>query len=260
MDFEFNWSSGYPYSGQEVKFVILRINGGTKPYNVKWLINGTEIGKGTMISYRFPSSGDYQLDVIVTDKNGKKEAKNRHFKVAESDLSFRYSLNPGKPEPGKDLKYSVLDLKGGIPPYKISWVLDGKVVSNDKEGSVKIPETSGGLFTLIVEDSRGLIRTGSGKPIPAETSSSPVDFQFWWTRSNPVPGQTVRFGVRDITGGTAPYSVVWKVNGKEVGKSSKIRYNFPDTGVYKLEVIVTDSKGNSRTADKVFNISNKPQR
>lgn len=175
-------------------------------------------------------------------------------------MSFRYSLNPAKPEPGKELKYSVIDLKGGIPPYKITWILDGKVVGNDKEGSVKIPESSGGLFTLIVEDSRGLIRTGSGKPIIAEKSGSPIDYQFWWTRTNPIPGQTVRFGVRDIAGGTPPYTVVWKVNGREVGKETKLRYSFSKTGEHKLEVIVTDSKGNSRTAEKVFIIGSKPER
>ena len=260
MDFEFNWSSGYPYSGQEVKFTILRISGGTKPYNIKWLINGSEIGKGITASYRFPSSGDYQLDVVVSDKNGKIGSKNRHFKVAESDLSFRYSLDPAKPEAGRELKYSVTDLKGGIPPYKISWTLDGKVVGNDKEGSTKIPESSNCLFTLIVEDSRGLIRTGSGKPMPSQNSSSPIDYQFWWTRSNPIPGQTVRFGVRDITGGIPPYTVVWKMNGQEVGKGTKIRYSFVKTGEHKLEVTITDSKGNSRTAEKVLMVGNKPAR
>lgn len=260
MEFEFEWSAGYPYSGQEVTFTLLRISGGTKPYNITWLINGSEIGKGTKASYRFPSPGDYQLNVIVTDKNGRKGAKSRAFKVSEKDLSFRYTLEPAKPEPGKDLKYSVTDLKGGIPPYKITWTLDGKAVGSEREGSVKVPDSSGGLFTLIVEDSRGLIRTGSGKPMPEEIASSPIDFQFWWTRSDPIPGQTVRFGVRDITGGSSPYTVLWMVNGQIAGKGEKIRYSFLKTGEYKLEVIVTDSKGNKRTADKVFIVGSKPGR
>jgi len=91
-----------------------------------------------------------------------------------------------------------------------------------------------------------------------KADSNPLDFKFWWTRSNPIVGQTIRFGVKDLKGGSPPYSIKWKMNGKVIGSGEKIRYKFKKTGKNILEVEVSDSKRRTKTGTRIFYIGRRP--
>ena len=210
--------------------------------------------------YKFPASGDYQLDVIVTDKNGKKAAKSRHFKAADEKLSFKFGVKPNGGTSGNRISYFINDLKGGVSPYKIKWVVDGKVVGEGKKGKFTLPSSERNILTVSVEDSRGELKIGFLRLNLNSSSKGSLDFKFWWTRSNPILGQSVRFGVRDITGGTPPFVIKWTMNGENIGEGKKIRYRFNKTGKNILKVTVTDSSGKSRSATKDFDVSRKPER
>jgi len=193
----------------------------------------------------------------VIDKKGKKLYKSRTFHVAKKDLNFKYGWKPGNPSPGSKVKYFMKDISGGVPPYRIRWSLDGNTVGRGKSGDFTYRGSSKGVLAVSIEDSRGQVKTGASE---IKTGGNSLDFKFWWTRSYPIVGQTVRFGVKNIEGGTPPYKIIWRMNGRIIGKGGKIRYTFQKSGKNIVEVEVTDSRGITKTGKESFNVEKRPKR
>lgn len=255
LDLEIGWSDGYPYIGKKVKFWIVKVDNGRRPYQFKWFMNGKTIGKGSKTVHTFKNDGKYELKVIVIDRNRRKASKTRQFIVSKKDLNFKYGWSPGLPEKSGKIRCFVRDLSGGIPPYKIRWSMDDKIVGTGTKGIFNFPNADRANLSISVMDSRGKVKMGFHE---IKADNNPLDFKFWWTRSTPIAGQTVRFGVKDIKGGSAPYNIRWKMNGKVIGTGEKIRYKFDKTGKNILEVEVSDSKRRTKTGTRIFDIGRRP--
>ncbi|MCE1245672.1 MAG: hypothetical protein LWY06_03390 [Firmicutes bacterium] len=252
---DFSFSTGYPSAGQVVYFKALVDTGKYPSGKIRWFINNTQTGNGFDFSYRFKKPGTYTLTLAVTEKSGKTTKLNRIFQVSPKPMAFSYGWSPENPTRGEKVKLFIRELSGGIPPYEIRWKLDSRDAGAGNTGEADMPESPTALLTVVIKDARGCLKTAS-TVINAQNSA--LDYRFWWSNPSPVPGQNVQFAVVDLKGGTPPYEIIWKIDGKNIGKGDKIRYVFEATGEHLLEVEVTDSKGNKLAGEKKFNIKAKP--
>jgi hypothetical protein len=255
MEPDFAFSSGFPYIGQVVYFKANTGMQKTASKDIMWTMNGTKAGYGENFSYRFKKQGKYTLVLTVYDKSGKAKKMSRNFIAAKQDLNFTYGWKPQFPNRGEKIDFFFRELSGGIPPYDIKWSLDSVKAGTGKTGEAEMPDARDALLLVTVTDARGCIKTAS---TVIATQSSPIDYRFWWSNPTPVQGQTVRFAVLDLKGGSPPYKILWKMDGKSIGSGEKIRYSFESTGEHLLEVEVTDSKDNRLSGEKKFDIRVKP--
>jgi PKD domain len=81
----------------------------------------------------------------------------------------------------------------------------------------------------------------------------------------PLPGRTFspglpitfRASATDIEDGFVPeYAIVWRVDGVEVGRGSRITYSGSSPGVHTATVTATDGTGNARSASVQYTVSN----
>lgn len=227
--------------GQQDGTAGLDISGGTSPYTIEWS-NGTDNGQLTtgQSSVLLPDLAPGIYDVTVTDDNGC--VSNCSFEITADPVSCNMAVTlsivqlvscPG----GQDGILLATVTGDGQAPYHYQWSLP---LLPD------LPQVSGlsaGIYTVTVTDDNGCTATADIQIIDPQGPSLTCE-----ANGETAPG--LNDGSIDIaiTGGTAPYDIVWSGPGSgsldnENGPSLEI----PDLEPGTYTITVTDENGCSST-------------
>ena len=157
-------------------------------------------------------------------------------------LSYSKEVDSAKP-----VLYFNLSVSGGQQPYYVYLTVSGPNYQKTftlsywgYENSVNLGSIAPGTYkaNLTVADSLGqkVYTTFTFVVVP------PPRVEVLSNSSTVVTGSAVEF-VSNVTGGVAPYSYSWYVNGSFAGSSQVLTYRFTSPGVYNVSVVITDSYG-----------------
>ena len=165
----FSWSENEPKAGKPINLKAYNFNGGKPPYNVKWFVDGRQIGSGDNLNYIFNKPGNYNLRAEAVDAFGQKKTTSHTFRVSGSgdpgsgqtdDVFFSVTISNSNPRVGDTVRFTVSNLRGGNSPYKISWSLSNAGnIGSSRSVIWKFKKSGIRAVSCTVTDSRGKSRT-----------------------------------------------------------------------------------------------------
>ena len=218
--------------GKTVEFTS-SVSGGTQPYNLTWSINGNSYYTKD-VNVSFSASGSYTIELTVRDA-ADYSVDTSMSETVHSDPVVSVSSNVSSADVNYPIEFSASP-SGGTGPYSNSWALNGNVISTSQDFSHAF--SSPGTYTLTdtLTDSVGETYSASVSvvinPNPSVTISS---------SQNPTDsGNSVYFS-SSISGGTGTDTYSWTINNVVVSTSSSFYYSFNTTGIFSVNLTVTDS-------------------
>ncbi|MBK9698880.1 MAG: choice-of-anchor L domain-containing protein [Flavobacteriales bacterium] len=139
---------------------------------------------------------------------------------------------------------SILNVNGGTPPYTYEWFLNGNLVSTNQ--TITVGPGQQGTYVATVTDGCGAVVQEPvvvGAPV-----SPPMNLTVTPDLNLPCSG-SVDLEVLSLTGGTAPFTYEWTLNGAPVGNGTSITVPNTAPGTYVLTV--DDNCGGSVQEDVV---------
>ncbi|MGC9104955.1 MAG: thermopsin family protease [Thermoprotei archaeon] len=223
-----------------------KVLSGSPPYNFTWLVNGKIVGHGQNVSLAFQLPGKYNVTVKVYSR-GLSAFSSIIVKV-NPPLALRVPSNVTA-EQGVPISLKI-DVTNGTPPYKV-------FVNGTLTNSVNLtitPKTVGlSVVNVTVVDS------GGGK-----VTELVHIYVVPHVKVNVVaPYKTIDQGyslvlTANVTGGKAPYSIVWLVNGETFYNVTSVKVTGTYLGNVSVTVIVTDSLGGTSTSNATLSVVPKP--
>jgi len=140
-------------------------------------------------------------------------------------------------------------VSGGMPQYSYQWYLNGSAVSGAQNPTWTFTPTTTGTYKvyLMVTDSLGNTAKSNEATVvvapPLSVSISPMSASI-------IVGQSVTF-TSTVSGGYAPYSYQWYLNGNPVSGATSASWTFTPitSGIYYVYLKVTDDKGNTAQSE-----------
>jgi parallel beta-helix repeat protein len=253
--------------GQSQQFTS-SVSGGTSPYTYQWYLNGTAISGATSSSYTFtPSSrGHYNFYCNVTDSANARAQSNTATVVVNSALSVSVSPASVTMDFGQSQVFTS-SVTGGTSAFTYHWFLNGTVVSGATSSTWTFSPSSSGSYLVYVE-----VTDNVGVQATSNTASVTVNgaLSVSVSPSSVVMdvGQSQTF-TATVTGGTAPYTYQWYLNGSAISgaTSSSYTYTPSSSGSHTIYVKSTDnastpvtvqSSSSSITVNSALSISISP--
>ena len=96
---------------------------GTAPYNYYWFINGVNTSAGLYLEYSFPSSGTYNISLLIVDSQGSRAYAYLNVQV-EPKPSVKISESISATDVGIPVHFSS-SVAGGTPFFNYTWSVSG---------------------------------------------------------------------------------------------------------------------------------------
>ncbi|MBL8821227.1 MAG: PKD domain-containing protein [Planctomycetia bacterium] len=234
-----------------------KVTGGKGPYKYSWNFgDGSATSSSANPAYTFKDNGTYKVQLSVKDAIGKivrhtteivvnNVAPNATIGASNKDSRDNtFTFNSIVNDP------SLVDQQAGFT-YRWNFGDGGTSQLANPSHAFSAPGTY--TVALVVADKDG----GSS----TSTTTVQIDGNSTLTASivpsvaNPSEGQPVNFTAQ-VSGGVAPYTYVWNLNGQEATYSSSYNYTFDDNGSRTISLTVTDKNQVSTTVQLPVNISN----
>jgi PKD repeat protein len=225
---------------------------GTAPYNYYWFVNGVNTSAGLYLKYSFPSSGKYNISLLIDDSQGAKTYAYLNVTV-EPLPRVRISESLNATDVGIPVQFSSL-ISGGSPFFNFTWSISGIGIVGYQASLTYIFSQPGSYnVSLTVSDGSGNSASSSIgiriNPLPEAT----IHAQY----SNIDPNVTDNFN-SNITGGTPGFTYKWYINGSLEGNSSSITWSFSSAGIYPVRLVITDSQGISDSYSTDITVASYP--
>ncbi|WMT52301.1 MAG: PKD domain-containing protein [Ferroplasma sp.] len=223
-------------TGKTVEFSS-SVSGGTSPYNYTWSADGTTYYTKD-INVTFTSSGTYTIDLTVSDA-ADYSVSTSMSETVNSDPVVSASSNVSSADVNYPIEFCSTP-SGGTGPYNESWALNGNVISTSQDFSHSF--SSSGSYTLTVTVTDGVGVTSSASVTVTINPNPSVTI---YSSQNPTDsGNSVTF-TSSVSGGTGADTYNWTVNGVQESTASSFPYSFSTSGVYYVNLTVTDSDGHT---------------
>ncbi len=227
-------------------------SGGSAPYLYQWSVDGSAVSGATSstFSYTPTTAGPHTVSVQVSDAGGLSVSASSSVQVAPSvgatlvgDLSVA--------DVGGSVTFTVSEA-GGVGPFSYvwTWTRNGAVWSGPTVNGTSLIFTpaQAGDYQVKVVVTDGLGASASSAPVGLSVNALP-QLSLSSNTSSAKVGWTVRL-VATLTGGTGPFTFVWKLNGTVIPGVHGAFYNatFHGSGNYSFQVSVTDALGASASS------------
>lgn len=126
---------------------------GTPPYEVSAFLDGSLINISQPI---LPGAGQHNLTIVLTDSAGYSVEREIEL-IVNPDPTVNVSITPISNFVLDDyaVKGTATAMGGGVPPYKVEWLMNGRVIGTGSEIIANFTDMGINNLTLIVEDSTG---------------------------------------------------------------------------------------------------------
>jgi hypothetical protein len=249
--------------------------GGTGPYEYLVFLNNNlfttySSSNGiyqTTLNFGLLTSNSHSYYIDVIDSTGYPASSQTISVTVNPDPSTSVTVNSRTIDVGQSETLSS-SIQGGSPSYDLKWYLNGQQMDDQQtsgsSSTYSFKATSAGNFTVYTSllDSADFSTSSS-----SQTFTVNQDPRVSWG----INPQSNSFFISDssvtasavTSGGTAPYTYTWYVNGVKMSQTSSpnYTYSFSNMGQYNLAVNVTDSAGfivasNSYSINYGYNFAN----
>lgn len=224
-------------AGQSISFSS-SVSGGTGQYSYSWTFPGSSSADPTMQLYS-DIGGVY---VTVTDAAGYSVNSNVLNPIINSDPYVTASSNTTYTDVGSPVSFSASPYYG-TSPYSYSWTWNGNVISTSSDFSYSFDQSGQQYVYVTLKDKVGETSTSY---VVIEVEKDPTVSISASPQTAPT-GTDVSF-IAETSYGLAPFSYSWYIDGVYEGGSQALYYVFNNAGNYNVEIIVTDSAGQTATA------------
>ena len=225
---------------------------GTAPYDDYWYINGVNTTSGLYLEYAFPNTGKYNITLLIVDSQGAKAYAYLNVSVNPKP-TISISLSKTTADTGIPVDISAI-VSGGTGPFNYTVSVSGIGIIGYSNSMYY--EFSPGDYnvTVTVYDSLGNHASAIVSIVVHPLPSVSIHAKY----QNIDPNTSDVFNAT-ISGGTAPYSLAWYVNGTYEGNQTSISFSFTSPGIYPVEVEVKDAEFQSSTSIVDVNVVSYPE-
>ncbi len=158
---------GYPIA------LVATVRNGTAPYRVWILMNGSYVSDSGEFSFVPPGPGTYEFTAKVVDSTGYGALSYPVDVIVEPRLHVAVGVNLSSSLLALNSSFSAsLKEEGGIPPFVVTWYVNGRPVKSDNSelyrGALRMGVNN---ITVVVTDSLGVNSTAS---LEVRSSYNPV--------------------------------------------------------------------------------------
>lgn len=153
----FNVNNNSPRLGDTVTFQITNVNGGTSPYTYIHKIDNNVISNGSNASYRFDQVRAYKYQAEVRDSSGGVKYYTKMFTIQGSSepISFDINASSRSPRSGDTVSFNIRNIKGGVPPYMVTWTMNGRKIGSGSNSTYRFG-TGSYTLNVVVSDRNGM--------------------------------------------------------------------------------------------------------
>ncbi len=223
-----------------------------------WIIDGLPAGTGATVSHTFGRSGNYDVNLVVTDSRGAISSSRLHYSVGNSAPVAVFTTTPDTaigagPLPVTFDASGSHDPDGAITGYQWDFG-DGATGTGSTVSHTFMSGTY--TVTLSVEDDEGHTSSVTGQVL---VDNTPPLAQFTVSvdpATGPAP-LTVQFDASessDADGSIVSYA--WEFGTSGTGSGVSPEHTFLRSGNQTVTLTVTDNEGATATADLLVIVSN----
>lgn len=230
--------------------------GGVAPYTVSWSFGDAATGTGDDVAHTFAAAGLYEVRATVTDALGLVGSFGGAVQVNPAP-SISVSASSRTGTEGTSLSFAA-SLRNGTEPYStISWNFgDGTATATGSLVSHTFSKAGAFKVNASATDARGVAVSAS----TTVTVSAPGTLALSLTLgANLTATGTPISLVAEASGGIAPYTYAWSVDGSPAGTDSDtLTYTPSGPGTYTISVTVTDATGATATRGTTLTVQSPP--
>jgi PKD repeat protein len=213
--------------------------GGTTPYSFAWNYGDGSTSTGSTISHVYPALGTYAITATVSDSGGGYSSASAFVTVVALPTAV-VSVSPSNVT---DVNVPIMfnaTVSGGTTPGMPQWNSSTGVVAKSTNATFTYAKSGVYFPSFLYTDDSGHNATASvtvtvnralGASVHTDASSSTVP-----------TGTTVGFNAT-ITGGTAPFTVVWSFDDGSYATGLAAQHAFANAGTYAVTLLVEDAVG-----------------
>ena len=210
------------------------LTGGSGHYSYAWYVNGNFVSNNTNLSYFFASAGTYRIKLVASDSLG--QTATASYNLIVNNLPKALILSgANQTDVNNPVAYRGNAING-TAGYNYTWIAGGHIYYG-QDVSVIFSGQGNYNVQLTVSDRYGRDNTTY---LPVKVYADPV--------AKLIANQTAIVSLPDklslkISGGLAPYSIVWIFPSGQQEIGSSVSHVFSTSGARVFEVQITDGSG-----------------
>ncbi|MGI0155592.1 MAG: PKD domain-containing protein, partial [Thermoplasmata archaeon] len=217
------------------------VTGGSGPFNYSWEFGDGTGGYGADLAHSYAAVGVYYVTITVTDSGGGVSSTTATVSVVPLP-SVSVSASPtNETDVGISLGFAVT-VSGGTGAGNTSWAFDDGGTAFGASASHRFAVAGVYLVAVHYRDASGA-NASSFVPVVVNPALSAE----YTVRPTP-PGASVTTGTTlefntSISGGTAPYTIVWGFDDGSYGYGVSSSHSYGQAGTYTVTLFVEDAVG-----------------
>jgi PKD repeat protein len=225
-------------------------SGGPGPYtSFLWNFGDGVTAAGSNGSYQYPTTGQFDASVTVTDGNG--VTASAYTAVVITNVTASPTVNRTSVLPGESLAYAATGSGGAGGPYTYAWSFGDGSHGSGAAAAHAFERTGNFSTTVTVTDALGATATFSLSPVEVFAN---LTQHIVLGSSSATPGQNVSLNAT-IAGGSGPYSCHWQLGNGAGLTGCRATYAWSSAGTYVVNLTVSDPLAGNLTSNATVTVT-----
>jgi YVTN family beta-propeller protein len=220
------------------------VSGGTGSFSVSWEFGDGDSANGSSVSHTYAAAGTYIVVATVNDQGGGVSSASASVSVVPLPSVVLAAGPTNVTDVNRSVQLSAI-VSGGTPPGNSTWEFGDGTIGYGTNVTHAYSRSGIYFARFTYVDASGNDASGvlTIQVNPAVSAKLTADL-----RSPTVTTGTMVFFNATISGGTAPYAVVWSFGDGSYAYGLSAQHAFASAGTYTVTLIVEDAVGGSANA------------